>query len=177
MTLIAENYYYMGDSYLYHNRVVADSLSRGYTKNMHTLYTYLIDDLYADTENFKERDYSEQMNLRAFFFITDCIENELKPLCPNSREEKIRIIEDIMNDPVCERFYGHIPVEKLNTLLKAEYDYIHKKDAQGLLDFADKYNSQEQKRKRRDDKKRAVMDFLTESAVVGTVYKKLRHKK
>lgn len=177
MTLASNSFYYMGDDYFYHNRVVSDSLSRGYTKNLHTLYTYLIDDLFGITENFKERDYSEQMNLRAFFFITDCIENELKPLCPNSRDEKIRIIEDIMNDPVCERFYGHIPVEKLNALLKAEYDYIHKKDAQGLLDFADKYNAQEQKRKRRDDKKRAVMDFLTESAVVGTVYKKLRHKK
>ncbi len=176
MTLASNNFYYMGDSYLYHNRVVADSLSRGYTKNMHTLYTYLIDDLYAVTENFKERDYLDQMHLRAFFFISDCIENELKPLCPNSREEKIKIIEDIMNDPVCEKFYGHIPVEKLNTLLKAEYDFIHKKDAQGLLDFADKYNSQEIKRKKRGEKKRAVMDFLTESAVVGMLYKKLRHK-
>jgi len=176
MTLIAENYYYLGDSYFYHNRVVSDSLSRGYTKNMHTLYTYLIDDLYRITAQFKERDYSAQNHLRAFFFLTDCIENELKPSCPNSREQKICIIEEVMNDPVCSKIYGNIPLDSLDELLSAEYEYMQKKDAAGLLDFAEKYMTRAAKESAKKERKRAVMDFLTESAVVGTIYKKLRHK-
>ena len=79
-TLVAQNYYYLGDDYLYHNRVVGDSLSRGYTKNMWNLYVPLIERLYKDTEEFTELDLMNQMHLSAFFFVTDCIENEFKPL-------------------------------------------------------------------------------------------------
>lgn len=176
MTLVSNNFYYIGESYLYHNRVVTDSLSRGYTKNMHTLYTYLLDDLYRITADFKERDYMEQMHLRAFFFITDCMENELKALCPNDRATKIKILNEIMNDSVCEKLYGHIPTQNLNEFLKAEYDFIYKKDADGFLRFGEKYNLTQKKRKKHEEKKRKVMDFLTESAVVGTMYKKLRKR-
>lgn len=167
-TLVAQNYYYIAEP-LYHNRVVADSLSRGYTKNMWPLYTYLIEILYKDTENFKEMDLMDQMHLRAFFFATDCIENEMKPLCPNDKKTKIKLIEEIMNDPICERFYGHIPTEKLNPLYRKYYEFIHKKKAAKILSFTKNY-----KRKQAFKKKyiNPLINLLTENAL----YKKLRKK-
>ncbi len=165
-TLVAQNYYYIAEP-LYHNRVVLDSLSRGYTKNMWPLYTYLIEILYKDTENFTELDLMDQMHLRTFFFVTDCIENEMKPLCPNDKKTKIKLIEQIMNDPICERFYGHVPTEKLSPLYRKYYELIHKKKAARILSFTKSYN-------RRQDFKRKyiapVIHFLTETAL----YKKIR---
>lgn len=169
--LVAKNFYYLGDEYLYHNRVVEDSLSRGYTKNMWPLYTYLIEILYKDTENFKEMDLMDQMHLRAFFFAIECIENEMKPLCPNDRTKKIELIEQIMNDPICDRYYGHIEVEKLNPLYRKYYELIHKKKAAKLLDYTYKYKKkQEKKLKIKKKYINPLIDFLTEN----TVYKKLR---
>ena len=136
--LAAQNFYYIDEPF-YHNRVVSDSLSRGYTKNMWPLYTYLIEILYKDTENFKELDLMDQMPLRAFFFATDCIENEMKPLCPNDKKTKIKLIKEIMNDPICERFYGHITVDKLNPLYRKYYELIHKKKAAKILSFTKNY--------------------------------------
>lgn len=167
-TLVAQNYYYIGEP-LYHNRVVSDSLSRGYTKNMWPLYTYLIEILYKDTEKFKEMDLMDQMHLRAFFFATDCIENEMKPLCPNDKKTKIKLIEQIMNDPICERFYGHIPTEKLSPLYRKYYELIHEKKAAKILSFTKNY-------KRRQAFKRKyinpLINFLTENAF----YKRIRKK-
>ena len=77
------------------------------------------------------------------FFATDAIENEMKPLCPNDKETKIRIIEEIMNDPICERFYGHIPVEKLNPLLRENYKLIHEKKAEKILTFTARYRKKQ----------------------------------
>lgn len=167
-TLVAQNYYYIGEP-LYHNRVVSDSLSRGYTKNMWPLYTYLIEILYKDTENFKEMDLMDQMHLRAFFFATDCIENEMKPLCPNDKKTKIKLIEQIMNDPICERFYGHIPTEKLSPLYRKYYELIHEKKAAKILSYTKNY-----KRKQAFKKKyiNPLINFLTENAL----YKKIRKK-
>ncbi len=170
--LAAQNFYYI-DEPLYHNRVVADSLSRGYTKNMWPLYTYLIDILYKDTENFKELDLMPQMHLRAFFFATDCIENEMKPLCPNDRETRIKLIEQIMNDPICERFYGNIETEKLNPLYRKYYELIHKKKAAAILDFTEKYKRNQEIRRKYIN---PVINFLTENPLTGTVYKKLIKK-
>ena len=166
--IVAQNFYYIDEPF-YHNRVVSDSLSRGYTKNMWPLYTYLIEILYKDTENFKEMDLMDQMHLRAFFFATDCIENEMKPLCPNDKKTKIKLIEEIMNDPICERFYGHIPVDKLNPLYRKYYELIHDKKAAKILSFTKSY------RRRQDFKKKYInplIDFLTENPV----YKKIRGK-
>ena len=167
-TLVAQNYYYIAEP-LYHNRVVADSLSRGYTKNMWPLYTYLIEILYKDTENFKELDLMNQMHLRAFFFATDCIENEMKPLCPNDKKKKIELIEQIMNDPICERFKGHIPTEKLSPLYRKYYELICKKKAAKILSFTKKYK---RKQAFRNKYIRPLINALTETAI----YKKLRGK-
>lgn len=173
-TLCAQNYYYLGEEYLYHNRVVGESLSRGYTKNMWTLYKMLIERLYESTENFKEMDLLNQMHLRAFFCVLDSIENEMKPLCPNDMDTRIRIVEEIMEDSICERFYGKIPVEKLNPLYQEYYKLICKNDAQGIFVVTKKY-----KRKEGFKKKywRSFVHFVTESKLTGWAYKAIRHRK
>ncbi len=165
-TLVAQNYYYIAEP-LYHNRVVGDSLSRGYTKNMWQLYKYLLEVLWKDTNEFKEMDLTEQMHLRTFFFATDCIENEMKPLCPNDKKKKIELISEIMNNPICDSFYGHIPTEKLSPLYKKYYELIHEKKAAEILSFTKKY------KKKQEFKKKYIkpaINALTETAI----YKKLR---
>lgn len=170
-TLCAQNYYYLGEEYLYHNRVAVNSLSRGYTKNMWQLYKILIERLYQSTEAFKELDLMDQMHLRAFFFVTDCIENEMKKLCPNDLETKVRIIDEIMNDAICERFKGHIPVEKLNPLYQEYYKLIYEKKPREILSFTKKYErNQEMKRKYW----RPFVHFVTESKMTGWLYKMVR---
>ena len=173
-TLAAQNYYYLGDDYLYHNRVVGDSLSRGYTKNMWPLYVPLIERLYKDTEEFKELDLMNQMHLRAFFFVTDCIENEFKPLCTNSRERKIELIDEIINDQICQRFKGHIETEKLNELYRKYYELIFNGKAEDFITFTEEYRVKQDKLKKKQATKAKIMHFLTESAVVGRLYKSLK---
>lgn len=173
MTLAAQNYYYLGDNFLYHNRVVGDSLSRGYTKSMWNLYVPLIERLYKDTEEFNELNLMNQMHLRAFFFVTDCIENELKPLCPNDMDTRIRLIEEIMNHPICERFYGHIPIEKMNWLYQQYYQLIHEKKAKKIFSATKKYKNRKHRKQKYIN---PVINFLTENRITGTVYKKIRNK-
>ena len=167
-TLVAQNYYYIAEP-LYHNRVVADSLSRGYTKNMWPLYTYLIEILYKDTENFKELDLMDQMHLRAFFFATDCIENEMKPLCPNNMSKRIELINEIINDPICERFKDHIQTDKLSPLYRKYYEFIVKKKAEKFIPYTERYK---RKAEFRGKYISPLINILTENAV----YKKLRGK-
>ena len=138
---------------------------------MWNLYIPLIEHLYKDTEKFKEVDLMESMHLRAFFFVTDCIENEFKPLCRNDKETRIRLISEIINHPICSRFYGHIEVDKLCPILKKYYELIHKKDAKGIYSFTLKYRNNQQLKKKYV---LPLMQFLTESKGIGTLYKKLR---
>ncbi len=168
-TLVAQNYYYISEP-LYHNRVVGDSLSRGYTKNMWKLYTYLIGVLYEDTLKFKEMDLIDQMHLREFFFVIDCIENEMKPLCPNDEKKKIELIKEIMNDPICERYYGHIPVEKLSPLYQKYYELIHEKKAKEILTYTKKY-------KRNQNIKKKYVNPVIYALTENPVYKKIRGNK
>ena len=173
-TLCAQNYYYLANEHLYHNRVVGNSLSRGYTKNMWNLYKMLIDDLYQSTENFKEVDLMDQMHLRAFFCVLDSIENELKPTCPNDMETRIHFVEQIMNDEICTRFYEKIPVEKLNPLYQEYYNLILKKDAKGIFKVTKKYQRKENLKK---NYWKPFVHFVTESKMTGGIYKALRNHK
>ena len=146
--MVAQKFYYLGDDYLYHNRVVSDSLSRGYTKNMWNLYVPLIERLYKDTEEFKEMDLMPQMHLRAFFFVTDCIENELKLDCPNDMDTRVKLVQEIMNHPICDRYYGQIPIGKMNPLYQQYYKLIHEKNAKGIFTATRKFNNKLNRRKK-----------------------------
>lgn len=170
-TLCAQNYYYLGEEYLYHNRVELNSLSRGYTKNMWSFYRILTERLYQSTESFKGLNLMDQMHLRAFFFVTDCFENEMKASCPNDRETSIRIIDEIMSDSLCERFQGHIPLDKLNPLYQKYYELIYKKKPEEILSFTKKYKRQQELKKKYW---KPFVHFVTESKLTGWMYKAIR---
>ena len=171
--LYAKSFYYLGNYHLYHTRIVEDSLSRGYTKNLWDLYIPLIERLYRDTEEFQELNLMDSMHLRAFYYITDCIENEMKPTCPNDEKTRINIIQGIMNHPLCNRYYGHISIEKMNPLYQQYYRLIHDKNAKGVINATRRYEN----RIRRIQKYvNPIINFLTENKISGTVYKKIRHK-
>ena len=171
--MVAQNFYYLGDDYLYHNRVVSDSLSRGYTKNMWSLYVPLIERLYKDTENFNESDLMPQMHLRTFFFVFECIENELKKSFPYDEQKRVKLIDEIVNHPICERYYGKIEIERMQPIYQKYYDLVHKKNAKGIIRYKKKYLN----RQRRKAKYYApVVNFITEGPGIGTVYKKIRNK-
>ena len=170
-TLCAQNYYYLGEDHFYHNRVVGNSLSRGYTKNMWPLYRPLIERLYRDTEDFKEMDLMDQMHLRAFFFATDCIENEMKSLCPNDKKTRIRLIREVMEDELCQRFYGHIPTEQLNPLYRTYYHLMYEKKPEKLLSYTASYGK---KQKRQEKIWKPLKHFVTEGPVIGALYKAIR---
>ena len=171
--LYAKSFYYLGDDYLYHTRIVGDSLSRGYTKNMWNLYIPLIERLYKDTAIFPELQLMDSMHLRAFYYVTDCIENEMKPTCPNSMETRINNIQIIMNHPICNKYYGHIQIEKLNPLYQHYYKLIHKKNAKGVFSVTKRYKHRE---KRKQKILNPAINFFSENKVTGTVYKKIRNK-
>lgn len=169
----ARGFFFMGENTFYHSRPVANSLSRGYTKNMWSLYIPLIERLYQDTESFHELDLMDQMHLRNFFFVTDCIENEMKPLCPHDRATSIRLVQEIMDHPLCQRYYGHIPVERLNPLLQGYYRLIHEKKAAEVFRFTRRYYRRQQWDKRYW---RPLIHAITEGKVTGKLYKKIRGK-
>ena len=167
--LYAQKYVSINDEYLYHNRDNNNgkSLSRGYTKNYWKLITPLIDKLYEDVGGYKKQDLSDRMHLCAFFFAMAGLENEMKTDSPNDKKTKIKLIEQIMNDPICEKFKGHIPTEKLNPLYRKYYELICKKKAAKILSFTKSYKC---KQAFRNKYIRPLLNALTETAI----YKKLR---
>ena len=171
--LCAQRFYHLGDDYFYHTRIVEDSLSRGYTKNMWNLYVPLIERLYKDTEDFTEADLMPEMHLRAFYFVTDCIENEMKPTCPNDMNTRIRLVQEVINHPICDRYFGQIPIEKMNPLYQQYYRLIHEKNANGVFVAKRRYDN---KIRRKQKYINPVINFMTENRITGTVYKKIRKK-
>ena len=140
---------------------------------MWPLYVPLIERLYADTEAFHEIDLMPQMHLRAFFFALECIENELKPAFPYDEKKRVELINEIVSHPICERYYGQIPIEKMAPQYKEYYELINRKDAKGIIKYHKKL---ERQKKRRKKVFVPLANFITEGTVIGTIYKKIRHK-
>lgn len=138
-TLCAQKFVYLGDEYLHHNRVVEGSLSRGYNNNLWNKTQSLIELLYDVTENFKEADLLSQMHLRAFFFVSETIENEFKTDCPHNKKETIRELNRILKSPVCDRFIGQIEIQRLCEPLKKSYEAVENKDAESLYKWMKMY--------------------------------------
>ena len=125
-TLCAERYVYV-DEYLYHNRVVYDSLSRGYTKNMWPLLAPLIQRLYADCEDFTEMDLSKSMNACSFMFVVNSIGNELKKENGRHIVQRIKTIDMIVNDDICRECLDGIEHKDLPDDIKKYYLLIRNK--------------------------------------------------
>ncbi len=98
-TIRAKSYYYLGSSYLYHNRMNFESLSKGYTKNMWGLIKPLVEYLWNVVNSYEEYDFSKQMKIRTLLFAFDCADNEIKPNNKKKLKEKIKTIREIMASP------------------------------------------------------------------------------
>lgn len=112
-TIYAKGYYYMGEEYLYHNRMNYESLSKGYTKNMWGLIKPLIQYLQTVVDKYTDYDFHEQMNKRAALFAFECCENENKPNNTRKYRERISTIKSIMRDTDAKRWVKNMDVSNM----------------------------------------------------------------
>lgn len=169
-TLVAQNYYYLGDDYLYHNRVVKTSLSRGYTKNMWSLLVPLIERLYEDTRKFKELDLMDNMHLCTYFFVMDVIENEIKASAPGNKKDKIEKLRQMITHPLCVGCLDHIPTERLGEYLRTQYKNIKKQNANAVYSYYFRYR----KKNKLTLSVRAKANKVIDSRAVQPVYIRVR---
>ncbi len=117
-TIRANRYYYLGEDYLYHNRMNYESLSKGYTKNMWGLIKPLIAYLWNVVDNYKEYDFNGQMKLRSALFAFDCVDNELKPNNTRSFGEQLSTIRSIMKDKDVIEWLKDLNMPNMNKMTK-----------------------------------------------------------
>ncbi len=132
-TLHAQSYYYMGNQYLYHNRVVENSQSRGYTVDFWKKLRILIEKLYEDVDNFHDVDLKSQMDLCAFFFAVQACSNEGKHADKITKDEVYKNLEEIYLDPLCEKFLKTIPYEKLSKVNQMYFEGLKRKNVKTLM--------------------------------------------
>ncbi len=169
-TLKANVLVYLGDQYLYHNRIVLNSKSRRYTPDAWIAFKSLILHLYGITEALKSETMLSQMHLRAFFSTVDCLENELK-FYKQNKKRALQQINLIMNDEINERYYGNIPIKKMAKRYRVYYKLIHQKRPKSIILYeADKKFAEKLEKKL----VKPVLHWLTESRIIGKLYKKIR---
>lgn len=117
-TIHADSYYYLGNSYLYHNRMNYESLSKGYTKNMWGLIKPLILYLKNVVDNYHEYNFENQMNRRAALFVFECCENENKPNNKRTLKERLKTIRSIMNDKDAKMWINQLDLSGMRRIHK-----------------------------------------------------------
>lgn len=169
-TLKANAMVYLGDQYLYHNRVVLNSKSRRYTPDAWRAFKSLILHLYELTEPLDSEIMLNQMHLRAFFSVVDCLENELK-FYKQDKKRAIKQISLIMDDEINSCYYGNIPIEKMAKRYRAYYELIHRKKPRTIILYEVRRKFTE-----KADKKiiKPLLHWLTEGEFTGKLYKKIR---
>ncbi len=115
-TIWANSYYYLGEDYLYHNRMNYESLSKGYTKNMWGLIKPLVEYLWDIVDSYDAYDFTNQMKLRSALFAFDCADNEIKPNNTRKFGERIRTIREIMKDNV--KWTAELDVSNMNKMTR-----------------------------------------------------------
>ncbi|MBQ3482868.1 MAG: glycosyltransferase [Clostridia bacterium] len=117
-TIHAQSYYYLGDRYLYHNRMNFESLSKGYTKNMWGLLKPWVEYLKNVVEQYTAYDFGEQMRLRAALTAFECADNETKPNNVRSLGERLSTIRQIMKESreICD--WKTLDVSKMGRVYK-----------------------------------------------------------
>ncbi len=169
-TLKANVMVYLGEHYLYHNRVVLNSKSRRYTPDAWKSFKSLILHLYGITETLESEAMLSQMHLRAFFSVVDCLENEFK-FYKQDKKRAIQQISLIMNDSVNERYYGNIPIEKMVKRYRVYYKLIHKKRPRAIILFEADRRFVEKVEKKLI---KPLLHWVTEGRITGKLYKKIR---
>lgn len=170
--LKANSFVYLGDQYLYHNRVVQNSKSRRYTPDAWRAFKSLIEHLYGITEKLESPEMMEQMHLRAFFSVIDCLENELK-FYKQNRKNAVAQIRRIMSDEINGRYFSNIPIEKMNRKYQVYYWLIHARRPLSMVLY-------EQNRRFTDKivKKliKPIIHLVSESKYTKGLYKLIRGK-
>lgn len=133
-TLHANRYYYLGDKYLYHNRVVRESQSRGYTKNQWQKIRILIERLYEDVKLFPDLDLKSQMDLCTFFFAVYSVSNEGKKCKGVTEKEHQKKLEEISGDSLIINALETIPKEKLSKVNRKYYEAFNNKNVFSLVE-------------------------------------------
>ena len=118
-TMHAEKLYYMGDHFLYHNRYVPDSKSKGYSYDMWPSIKRLLVYLESIVSQYELYDFSEQLRYRNFFSIIDCIDNEARAIGQRSLKDRILEIRMIARDPLTRQSITAIDTKCLPKLIKA----------------------------------------------------------
>jgi len=117
-TIHANSYYYLGDRYLYHNRMNFESLSKGYTKNMWGLLKPWVEYLKEVVDNYGDYDFSEQMYLRAALTAFECADNETKPNNVRKLCQRIATIRQIMKESKAICNWKKIDVNRMGRVYK-----------------------------------------------------------
>ncbi len=117
-TIHAQSYYYLGDRYLYHNRMNFESLSKGYTKNMWDLLKPLVAHLQAVVKNYKDYDFNAQMKLRAALTAFECADNETKPNNKSALWTRLSIIRHIMRESADLGFMKELDTQGMGRVYK-----------------------------------------------------------
>lgn len=169
-TLKANSFVYLGDQYLYHNRVVQNSKSRRYTPDAWRAFKSLIEHLYGITEKLESPVMLEQMHLRAFFSTIDCLENEIK-FYKQNKKDAIEQINRIMSDEIIDRYISCIPIEKMSKRYLVYHRLIRKKKPLALIWYErDRVFTEKVIKK----KIRQFINFVSESKYTKNLYKLLR---
>lgn len=147
MTLVAKSYVYLGDEYLYHNRITKGSQSRGYRQNMWAGMKSLVLAIDDIVKNYTDFDFSKQLQLRLVLFACECIANEYKDDCLHNENEKIHQIEAICNDELFVECARQIRKELLPNPWSKCFEFIGKRDYDGINRFLTEYFWTERKRK------------------------------
>jgi glycosyltransferase involved in cell wall biosynthesis len=128
-TINSRNYYYL-NACLYHNRPNAASKSRNYSKEMWKSIRQLMQYLRQLTDECEKYDFSQAMDVCVFYFCTMVIQNEMRL---KDKKERLRLIEEVLNDPVCRESIVRMRAEGMNENYSALYNLIRMGDAKKLI--------------------------------------------
>lgn len=169
--VVADKYVSICDEYLYHNRTQNNgmSLSRGYTKNYWGLYRLLIDRLYSDVENYKKQDLSSNMHWCVFFFAEAVVRNEYWN-SPLKKAERIKKLDELVNDEVLRNALKHVPSERLNTYYGWIYKALSCDSGSGCYKTLKKYEFER-------DIVKPIKRFLLSNSIISSLHEKLAFKR
>jgi len=116
-TIKSKIYLYLGDSYLYHNRINSNSITKRYIdclwekqKSMPEILHYICIDV--------DYDFIQQINKKMFGIAIYCIENEAKRKNTKKMMEKLSTVRRIIHDNDLKRRIANLSVKKMSNIEK-----------------------------------------------------------